>query len=54
MVGVDLTKGILMEIVVETGETCRKYNLGETNSIFYKSQANHSEASPAILSCYAN
>ena len=28
MVGVDLKKGILMEIVIDTGVTCRKYKLG--------------------------
>ena len=29
MVGVDLKKGILMEIVIDTGVTCRKYKLGQ-------------------------
>ena len=29
MVGVDLKRGVLMEIVIDTGETSRKCNLGE-------------------------
>ncbi len=29
MIGIDLKKGILMEIVIDTGETFRKYSLGE-------------------------
>ena len=34
MVGVDLKEGVLMEIVVASGETCRKYNLGEKLQLY--------------------